>query len=180
MRRVVATFALLVSSCAHGGSGSATDLDGAPVDPFAGDSPATVLVFVATECPVSNRYAPEIRRIHDDFASRGVRMYLVYPDKEETAAIRDHVREHAFGIPALRDPAHVLVRRAGVSVTPEAAVFRGSTEVYHGRIDDRQVDLGVARAEASRHDLRDAIESALAGQQPDEKYAPSVGCSISP
>ena len=180
MRRLVASLVLLVASCTHGGSGSATDLDGAPVDPLAGDAPATVLVFVATACPVSNRYAPEIRRIHDDFASRGVRMYLVYPDKEETPAIRDHLREHAFGAPALRDPAHVLVRRAGVSVTPEAAVFRGGAEVYHGRIDDRQVDLGVARAEASRHDLRDAIEGALSGKQPDETYAPAIGCSIPP
>jgi len=180
MRSHVAVLALLAASCAHGSSGSATDLDGAPVDPFAGDAPATVLVFVATACPVSNRYAPEIRRIHDDYASRGVRLYLVYPDKEDTAAIRDHLREHAFGAPALRDPAHLLVRRAGVSVTPEAAVFRGGTEVYHGRIDDRQVDLGVARAEPSRHDLRDAIESALAGKAPDETYAPAVGCSIPP
>jgi AhpC/TSA family len=180
MRRVVAVLASLAASCAHGSSGSATDLDGAPVDPFAGDAPATVLVFVATSCPVSNRYAPEIRRIHDDFASRGVRTYLVYPDKEDAAAIRDHLKEHAFAAQALRDPAHVLVKRANVSVTPEAAVFRGGTEVYHGRIDDRQVDLGVARAEASRHDLRDAIESALAGKPPDETYAPSVGCSITP
>ena len=180
MRRLVASLALLTASCAHGSSGSATDLDGAAVDPFAGDAPATVLVFVATACPVSNRYAPEIRRIHDDYASRGVRMYLVYPDKEETAAIRDHLKEQAFGVPALRDPAHVLVRRAGVTVTPEAAVFRSGTEVYHGRIDDRQVDLGVARAEPSRHDLRNAIESALSGKQPDETYEPAVGCSIPP
>ena len=175
MRSVVATFALLAASCARS---SATDLDGNAVDPFAGDAPATVLVFVATTCPVSNRYAPELRRIHDDFAPRGVRMYLVYPDKEEPSAIRDHLKEHAFGAPALRDPAHVLVKRANVSVTPEAAVFRGGTEVYHGRIDDRQVDLGVARAEASRHDLRDAIDAALSGKQPDETYAPAVGCSI--
>jgi hypothetical protein len=180
MRRVVAALALLVASCAHGVSGSATDLDGAPVDPFAGDAPATVLVFVATACPVSNRYAPEIERIHRDFASRGVRMYLVYPDKEDTAAIREHLREHAFGAPALRDPAHALVRRAGVSVTPEAAVFHGGTEVYHGRIDDRQADLGVARAEASRQDLRAAIECALAGKAPEETYAPAIGCSITP
>lgn len=180
MRRLAASIALLVASCAHGASGSATDLDGAAVDPFAGDAPATVLVFIATACPVSNRYAPEIKRIHDDYASRGVRMYLVYPDKEDTAAIRDHLKEHAFGVPALRDPSHALVRRAGVTVTPEAAVFRGSSEVYHGRIDDRQVDLGVSRPEATRHDLRDALDAALSAKQPDEAYAPAVGCSIPP
>ncbi|HEX8791597.1 MAG TPA: redoxin domain-containing protein [Polyangiaceae bacterium] len=176
MRRLAAGLALLVASCTHG----ATDLDGSAVDPFAGNASATVLVFVGTACPVSNRYAPEIQRIHDDYASRGVRMYLVYPDKEDSAAIRDHLKAHALGVPALRDPGHVLVRRSGVSVTPEAAVFRGGAEVYHGRIDDRQVDLGVSRAEPSHHDLRDAIEAAISGKQPDETYAPAVGCSIPP
>jgi hypothetical protein len=174
MRRLAAGAVLLVASCTHG----PTDLDGVAVDPLAGDAPATVLVFLATNCPVSNRYAPEIRRIHDDYASRGVRMYLVYPDREDTAAIREHLREHALDVPALRDPDHVLVRRAGASLTPEAAVFRKGAEVYHGRIDDRQVDLGVARSEASRRDLRDAIDAALAGKQPPEAYAPAVGCSI--
>src|SRR5579885_1557023 len=121
MRRgIAASLALLVASCTHG----PTDLDGVAVDPLAGDAPATVLVFVATQCPVSNRYAPELRRIHDDYASRGVRMYLVYPDREDTAAVREHLREHELDIPALRDPDHVLVRRAGATLTPEAAVFR--------------------------------------------------------
>ncbi len=175
MRRLAA--ALLVASCSHG---SVLGLDGTAVDPFAGDASATVLVFVGTSCPVSNRYAPEIERIHDDYASRGVRTYLVYAGKEDVAAIRDHLKEHALGVPALRDPDHVLVRRAGVSVTPEAAVFRAGAEVYHGRIDDRQVDLGVARSEPSHHDLRDAIEATLGGNQPAETYAPAVGCSIPP
>lgn len=177
MRRgLAAGVALLVASCTHG----PTDLDGVAVDPLAGDAPATVLVFIATQCPVSNRYAPEIVRIHDDYAARGVRMYLVYPDDEDTAAIREHLLEHSFAIPALRDPDHVLAHRAGASVTPEAAVFRRGAEVYHGRIDDRQVDFGVARPEPSRHDLRDAIDAVLAGKEPLEAYAPAIGCSIAP
>jgi hypothetical protein len=36
-------------------------LDGSPLDPLAADAPATVLVFVSTHCPISNRYAPTVR-----------------------------------------------------------------------------------------------------------------------
>ena len=37
----------------------------------------TVLVFTTTDCPISNRYAPELRRIEDRFASDGVDFVLV-------------------------------------------------------------------------------------------------------
>jgi hypothetical protein len=107
-------------------------------------------------------------------------MYLVYPDGEDAGAIREHLLEHTLAIPAVRDPDHVLVHRAGASVTPEAAVFRKGAEVYHGRIDDRQVDFGVARTDASRHDLRIVIDAVLAGKEPLEAYAPPIGCSIAP
>jgi thiol-disulfide isomerase/thioredoxin len=40
---------------------------------------ATVLVFISTECPYSNRYAPEIQRIYKEFAAKDVRFWLVYP-----------------------------------------------------------------------------------------------------
>src|ERR1043165_1536164 len=59
---------------------AAFDLDGRPVNPFgATNSSATVLLFLGHECPISNRYAPELRRLHDKFAPRGVRFWLVYP-----------------------------------------------------------------------------------------------------
>ena len=44
---------------------------------------ADVFVFLAVECPISNRYAPELRRLHEEF--NGVRFALVYPNRDETA-----------------------------------------------------------------------------------------------
>ena len=43
----------------------------------------TVLIFVSTDCPVSNRYAPEITRLLEEFSPRGVRFQLVYPNPLE-------------------------------------------------------------------------------------------------
>lgn len=167
----------LLLSCAHGAD--VTDLDGHPFDPLAGNAPATILIFLATGCPVSNRYAPEIQRLADVFAARGARTYLVYPSASETpGAIRDSLREHGLTVAALRDPAHVLVRRAEVTVTPEAAVFREGRLVYHGRIDDRQVDFGITRPAPTRHDLEDAVQRVLAGASPEALSTPAIGCSI--
>lgn len=39
----------------------------------------TVLRFISADCPSSNRYAPEINRLHGEFAARGVRFRLVSP-----------------------------------------------------------------------------------------------------
>ena len=168
--------ASLVLACGKRGP---TDLEGRRVDPLATSARVSVLVFVGTRCPVSNRYAPAISRIAERYATRGAELYVVYPgDGEGVAAVRAHVAEHELPGQVILDPGHVLVERAGVSVTPEAAVFAKGELVYRGRIDDRQVDLGVTRAEATTHDLEAAVEAALDGRPAPAKTTVAVGCSI--
>jgi len=153
---------------------------GKPDDPFATAARVRVLVFVRTDCPITNRYAPELQRVSEEFAARGVRFWLVYPGGGETAAaIRDHMAQYHFPGEAVRDPQHVLVRRAHATVAPEAAVFDAAGKlVYHGRIDDRYVDIGRARAAAQTHDLENAIAAVLAGKPVAEPETHAVGCSL--
>jgi hypothetical protein len=158
------------------------DLDGRRIDPFRASegSRAIVFLFASTDCPISNRYAPAVRRLHDTFARQGVSFWLVYPNPAETpSAIRDHVRAFEYAVHALRDPRHELVRLARASVTPEAAVYdRGGTLVYHGRIDNRYVSLGVERPAATEHDLEDVLTAVAAGKTPAKSTAPAIGCFI--
>jgi hypothetical protein len=158
------------------------DLDNRPIDPFRASegSRAIVFLFVSTDCPISNRYAPAVSRLYDAFAAQGVVFWLVYPNPADTStAIRDHVR--AFNYPAhvLRDPKHELVRVARVSVTPEAAVYdHHGALAYHGRIDDRYVSLGVERPAATEHDLEEVLRALVSGQPSPKSTAPAVGCFI--
>jgi AhpC/TSA family protein len=177
---VLALASGLAAACEHHAWPEATDLDGNVVDPFAGAPRATVLAFVATECPISNRYAPELARVYAEFAPRGARFYLVYPlSGESNPTVRQHARDFGYPFGALRDPGHRLVARAQVSVTPEVAVFASDGKLaYHGRIDDRQVDFGKARAEPTTRDLELALQAVLAGHSPDTPSAPPIGCSI--
>jgi len=155
------------------------DLDGATVDPFDAAAPATVFIFTRTDCPISNRYAPEVRRLNEKFSAQGVRFFLVYPDPDEgVEAIRKHLVDYDYPIPALRDVKHDLVRRTEADVTPEAVVMAGGDEVYRGRIDDRFVDFGKTRAAARHHDLEDALESVLAGRPVEVARTRAVGCYI--
>jgi len=74
----------------------AVDLAGSPVDPCTTtDARAVVLVFIRNDCPISNRYAPEIVRLQTEFGPRGVRFWLVHPTSSETPeAIRKHAKEY--------------------------------------------------------------------------------------
>jgi thiol-disulfide isomerase/thioredoxin len=157
------------------------DLAGNPVDPLkSAGGKVVVLVFVRTDCPVSNRYAPLIQKLSAEHAGKAA-FWLVYPSKSESAeAIRKHEQEYGYKIPALRDPQHVLVKKSQVQITPEVAVFdAGKRLVYHGRIDNLYEDIGRARSAATTHELEDAIFAALSGKSLALDAIHAVGCYIS-
>lgn len=152
----------------------------APQDPFTSPDRIHVLLFVRTDCPITNRYAPELKRIAEEFTRAPVDFWLVYPDPTETeSAIEHHIAEYHFPGTPLRDPQHVLVRRALATVAPEAALFDASGRLrYHGRIDDRWVDVGKARPAARTHDLENAIAALVAGKPVSQPETRAIGCSL--
>ena len=141
---------------------------------------AAVLIFVSAECPVSNRYAPEIQRLYGEFSPKGIRFTLVYPNpRDDLAVIAKHLSDYGLPSIAERDPNHVLVSKAQATVTPEAAVFDARERlIYGGRIDDRFVELGRERPAATKHDLRNALNAVLAGKRVDPSKTQAVGCFI--
>jgi AhpC/TSA family len=160
---------------------SALDLTGAPFDPFkAAPGKAVVLVFVRTDCPVTNRYIPQLEQIRSRFPGKSS-FWLVYPDKAESAEqIRKHDKEYRLTIPSLRDPQHILVKLSGAQITPEVAVFNAKRGlVYHGRIDNLYEDFGHKRSSATTHELLDALQAAISGSSIPEKATPAIGCYIS-
>lgn len=172
--------ALAQAKAASGAQPAVLDLDGRPVATPEPGARATVLVFVGTDCPISNRYAPDVRRLFDRFSTAGVAFVTVYPDPAETpATIRQHLRDYALPPRAARDASHALVARTGVSITPEVAVFdaRGRM-VYRGRIDDRHVSVGVERPAPSRRDLEEVLDALVAGRTPPLRTTDAVGCFI--
>ncbi len=144
-----------------------------------------VLIFAATDCPISKRYVPEVARLQGEFDGKGVAFWWVFPNPGDTAAVvRQHELDYSIHGATLIDSRQELVGMAHVSVTPEAAVFvvdNGQLrETYHGRIDDLYASFGHARPHATHHDLRDAIAAALTGRPAPKPDRGPVGCSIIP
>lgn len=138
-----------------------------------------VLVFVRTDCPVSNRYAPLIQQMSRQYG-KDASFWLVFPDKSESAEkIRNFLREYKYELSAIRDVNHALVKATQAKVTPEAAVFDAQGAlVYHGRIDNLYEHIGQARRSAATHELADAIEAAKLGKNPAVPSTDGVGCFI--
>lgn len=157
------------------------DLDGHPYSlPQVLHDAITVVVFTRTDCPISNRYAPDIRELYEVYRPRGVEFVLVYVDpRQQPDAIRDHLKEYEYPCSALRDSEHALVAATGATVTPEAVLFdTDGRAVYRGRIDDRNVELGKSRSTVVKHDLADAIAATLDGEPIAEPFTKAVGCPI--
>jgi hypothetical protein len=148
----------------------AVDLGGRPITQLAPPGTrALVLFFAASDCPISNRYVPEIQRLTKQFEPLGVRIWFVYPNPSDDAkTVRAHDAEFAID--------------ANTALDPEAAVFVPQDgqlrEVYRGRIDDRYINLGTERPQATRHDLEEAIRAVLAGKLVPQPGGPPTGCSI--
>ncbi len=160
--------------------GSAEDLSGKPINPWkASGGQPVVLLFVRTDCPVANRYAPKITNLSEEFNGK-VRFWLIYPDAAESAPrIRAHLREYHYHIQALRDVNHALVESAHATITPEAAVFDSAGKLaYYGRIDNWYEDFGRSRPTPTTHELAEAIRAVLDGRRPASDHANAVGCYI--
>jgi hypothetical protein len=140
----------------------------------------TVLIFTTTDCPISNRYAPEVQRLAARFAGQ-FQFKLVYPVPSDTEAmIREHVKKFGYTVAWARDPGQALVKRTGVTVTPEVAVAAADGRLlYRGRIDDRYIDFGKDRLQPTVRDLERTLEAIVAGQPVPVAETRAVGCILS-
>jgi hypothetical protein len=185
MSRFFIALSLLLTPTIHAFAGApldfGVDLRGNPIHDLGGPGiHFVVLIFAATDCPISNRYVPEIARLNKEFSSQGVRFWWVFPNLSDNAdVVSQHNKDFAIHENSLLDISQATTHRANATITPEAAIFTADMrEVYHGRIDDRYLGIGQERPQASRHDLELAISAALAGKPVPQPGGPSIGCSI--
>jgi len=168
---------------AGGGDRSAefTDIDGRKQSPLGGpDRKATVLFFLLPDCPISNFYAPELKRISDEYTPKKVAAFIVHADPDVSAdTARKHAKQFGLTCPVLLDPVHRLVKRTGVTMAPEVAVLTPDGKVaYRGRIDDIYVDYGKRRETPTQRDLRNALDAILQGKPIATPVTKALGCYL--
>lgn len=135
----------------------------------------TLLLFIATRCPVSNAYNARMAKIAEEYGARGIAVVGINSNATEPAdEVKRHAAEHNLKFTILKDNGNKLADMLGAQVTPEAFLFDASGKlVYHGRIDNAQDE-----AKVQSQDLRDALEAVLARRPVAKAEARAFGCSI--
>jgi hypothetical protein len=158
-------------------------IDGRVFRPLEPAGLANVLLFVSTDCPVSNAYAPELQRICAAYAAKGIACSLIYEDPDVTVSeVRTHLDEYRYrAVAAAIDTDGSLAAAVRATVTPQAVVVdRTGTVRYTGRIDNLYEALGRPRRVVTTHDLENALTAIADGKAPAVTRTDAVGCYIVP
>lgn len=135
----------------------------------------TVIIFIATKCPVSNGYNERMQKLAEDYRTKGVNVIGINSNSTEAAAeIKSHAAEKGLTFTILKDPNNKIADRLDAKVTPEAYFLDAAGKlVYRGRIDNSRNGDAITNME-----LRDAIEATLAGKPVEKSEVNAFGCSI--
>ncbi|CAN5455000.1 redoxin domain-containing protein [soil metagenome] len=140
---------------------------------------AIVVVFVGTECPISNSYLPRLAELSKQYADKGVQFLAINANRQDSPArVGEHAKENALPFPVLKDAGNRIADQFGAVRTPEAFVLDADRAIrYHGRIDD-QYGVGFKRPAPTRRDLLLALDEVLAGKDVEQAETPPAGCFI--
>ena len=135
-----------------------------------------VVMFIATKCPYSNAYNDRMRDMAAAYEKKGVLFVGINSNKTEPAdEVVAHARQHGFGFPLMKDPENKVADLYDARHTPEVFVVDPEGKLrYHGRIDENSDDA----AKVTSPDLKNALESLLAGQPIARAETKAFGCSI--
>ena len=135
----------------------------------------TVLIFIAVQCPVSNAYNDRMEKLAQDYKDKGIAVIGINANSTEDAAtVKAHAAEKHLTFTILKDAGNKVADKLGAARTPEAYFLDANNKLlYHGRIDNSQNQDAI-----ESNDLRQALDSALAGKPVEKPEAKAFGCSI--
>ncbi|PCJ24047.1 MAG: hypothetical protein COA96_10580 [SAR86 cluster bacterium] len=145
------------------------------------DKDFVVFYVQGVGCPIARIALPNYREVRDEFASKNIEFVMF------NANIQDDIRRIAkeadeFGIdfPIIKDDGQVLAKALGVERTAEVFIVNPRTKevLFRGPIND-QLGYETQKVSASKHYLKDALNTVIAGGTVDMDNIPdSKGCLI--
>ncbi|MEK7249921.1 MAG: thioredoxin family protein [Bacteroidota bacterium] len=135
----------------------------------------TVLMFIATQCPISNDYNERMVILHKDYAPKEIAFVGINSNKQESVEeIKEHSAKNGFTFPVLKDWNNVVADAYGAQVTPEIFLLDSKGMVhYHGRIDNAR-----NAEKITANDLRETLDALLAGKAVPKSETKAFGCTI--
>ena len=144
------------------------------------DNQATIIVFLAPQCPLSENYCLTLNELSAMYAAPGMPFYgCVSGTYFSDAEISRFLKDYQLQLPVLLDPQQDLTSLLGATVTPEVFVIDSSGAIlYSGAIDNWAVDLGVKREVVTEFYLRDVLAAVQDERPVPYRQTKPVGCFI--
>ena len=170
---------------------SLPNIDGTTVSKqdFAGKP--MLVMFICNHCPYVKHIATELARIGNDYRAEGIGLVGIqsndveaYPD-DSPELMKVESETHGYPFPYLYDATQQVALAYTAACTPDFFLFDAAHELkYRGRLDETRptrISSGIYDStgnEANGKELRAAIDAVLAGEDPDSKQLPSLGCNV--
>jgi peroxiredoxin len=143
---------------------------------------ATVIMFICNHCPYVKHINAELVRLTDEYMQKGISFIGIssndvesYPE-DSPENMKLMAEEPGYKFPYLYDETQEVAKAYNAACTPDIYVFDKDMKlVYRGQLDDSRPGNGIP---VTGKDLRQALDSIIAGKPVDEKQIPSIGCSI--
>ena len=136
---------------------------------------ATVVMFISTQCPVSNDYNERIIALYNDYKEQSVQFIGINSNRNESVEeIAEHNTTNKFSFLVLKDLRNELADKFGARRTPEVYLLDQKRILrYRGAIDNSQKN-------PETHYLRETLDRVVAGKEipEDRKKTKAFGCTI--
>jgi peroxiredoxin len=147
------------------------------------DSGALLVVFTCNHCPYAKAKFDELNALADEYDD--VAVVGINPNDEEAypedsfEAMQESVADGTVQYDAyLRDESQSVAAAYGAVCTPDPFLFENDGGefrlAYHGRLDDALNPDD----EPTDREMKGIIDRLLAGEEIDDEFEPSRGCSI--
>jgi peroxiredoxin len=139
----------------------------------------TVVCFLGTECPLARQYGPRLSKLAEAYAGRNVRFLGVNSNSQDSQQeVSEFAKELRISFPLFKDAGNALADQFGARHMAEVFVLDQTLTIrYRGRVDD-QYQPGVSRGQATRDDLRLALDELLSGKPVSVARTETTGCAI--
>ena len=133
-----------------------------------------VFTFLATECPVAQRYTMRLKRLHAAFNTTHTFVAVYANENDAVEEVKAYVAKAEYPFHIVKDTTGRLARTFGATMTPQAFVVGTSrTLQYRGAIDDNRYEPRV-----KHHYLQDVLIATRDGTSVPVKATPAFGCTI--
>jgi thiol-disulfide isomerase/thioredoxin len=154
-------------------------------------SKGLVIAFICNHCPYVMHIAPQLAKVAQEYQNKGIAFVAInsndteqHPEDDMAHMIAEKKnRQYPFAY--LLDEKQDVAKAYLAACTPDIYMFDAQQKlVYRGQFDDsRPTRISSGNYDSSKHqatgsDLKQAMDTLLAGHNVNSKQTPSMGCNI--